>query len=118
MNKPFSLLNTAGLEKALDASALRNTVISDNIANANSPGYQAKTVIFDQKLREAVDAHATGDTKAIAKLKPSVESKEGPVDIIGEMVSLSKNQILYHAYSERISKELSNLKWIVENAGR
>lgn len=118
MSKPFSLIDTAGLEKALDAAALRNTVISDNIANANSPNYQAKTVLFDQKLREAVDAHAAGDRQAFAKLEPSVEMKEGPTDIIGEMVSLSKNQILYHAYSERISKELSNLKWIVENAGR
>ena len=40
------------------------------------------------------------------------------MDIISEMASLAKNQILYTAYSDRISQVFGNLTWIIENSGR
>ena len=55
MGKPFKLVDTTFIEKALDATALRQQVISDNLANVNNPDYQAKSVAFDKQLREAMD---------------------------------------------------------------
>ena len=54
MGKPFQLVDTTFLEKALDATSLRQQVISDNMANANNPEYQAKAVKFDEHLRDMV----------------------------------------------------------------
>lgn len=139
MGKPFKLVDSTFLEKALDASALRNTVISDNIANVNNPEYQAKAVKFDEHLREAIDHdNAIGKKGAFAfksnlpqhlqiddiggwtkeSLKPTVEGVEGSLDINTEMASLAKNQILYQAYSSKVTGIYGSLKWIVENSGR
>lgn len=139
MSKPFKLVDTTFLEKALDASALRNQVISDNMANANNPEYQAKAVKFDEHLREAVDHDNSigkkgsfsfksklpqhlqiddigGWTKE--SLKPTIESIDGAIDVNTEMASLAKNQILYNAYSSKVSGIYGSLKWIIENSGR
>lgn len=142
MGKPFSLCDTTFLEKALDATALRNQVISDNLANVNNKDYQAKGVKFDAALREAMDndnaktsgkktpgfvfesklpkhmqiEEVGGWTKA--SLKPQVETVGGAVDVNTEMAASAKNQILYQAYSNKVSGILGALKWVVENSGR
>ena len=100
MGKPFRLVDTTFLEKALDASSLRQQVISDNMANANNPDYQAKAVKFDEHLREAFDHdQAKGKKGSFAfqsnlpqhlqiddiggwtkeNLKPTVETVDGDV---------------------------------------
>lgn len=139
MSKPFQIVDTTFLEKALDAAALRGQVISNNLSNVNNPDYQAKSVVFDSHLREAMDndeaagkdgawkfksdlpvdmqiADAGGWTKA--NLRPSIENVGGAIDVNTEMASLAKNQILYNAYTSKISGIYGSLKWIVENSGR
>lgn len=137
MGKPFQIVDTTFLEKALDAAALRGQVISNNLSNVNNPDYQAKSVVFDSHLREAMDtesgsdkgwkfksnlppgmqiADAGGWTKA--NLRPTVENVGGAIDVNTEMASLAKNQILYNAYTQKISGIYGSLKWIVENSGR
>lgn len=139
MGKPFQLADTTFYEKAMDASALRGQVISNNLANVNNKDYQAKSVRFDSFLREAVDAdsaqgkkgsfrfesklpqhlqleEAGGWTKA--SLKPKVENVDGAIDVNTEMAGLAKNQILYNAYASKISGIYGSLKWIIDNSGR
>ena len=139
MGKPFKLVDTTFIEKALDATALRNQVISDNIANVNNPQYQAKAVKFDAQLREAMDHDKAqgkkgayvfqsklpkhmqiGDVGGWTKesLKPMIEGVGGSIDMNTEMASLAKNQILYQAYTSKVSGIYGALKWVVENSGR
>lgn len=42
------------LQKFLDVQSRRAEVVSSNIANADTPGYKAKTLEFDEYLNEAV----------------------------------------------------------------
>lgn len=139
MGKPFQIVDTTFLEKALDATALRGQVISNNLSNVNNPDYQAQSVVFDSHLREAMDAEgakgkdgawqfksnlpvdmqisdAGGWTKA--NLRPTIENVGGAIDVNTEMASLAKNQILYNAYTAKVSGIYGSLKWIVENSGR
>lgn len=141
MSKPFQLVDTTFLEKALDAASLRGQVISNNLSNVNNPDYQAKSVVFDSHLQEAMSADeaekkgepgefqfksnlpvdmqiadAGGWTKA--NLRPSIENVGGSIDVNTEMASLAKNQILYNAYTSKVSGIYGSLKWIVENSGR
>lgn len=137
MSKPFSLVDTTFLEKALDATALRQQVISNNMANVNNADYQAKSVVFDSHLREAMDADK-GDSKGFqfksklppsmqiadaggwtkANLKPTVETVGGAIDVNTEMASMAKNQILYNAYTSKVGGIYGSLKWIIDNSGR
>ena len=114
----LSLFDTKDLEKGLDLCSLRNQVISSNIANANSPDYQAQVVTFEEQMREVSAPKSKQSRKFVTELTPTVQTVSGSVDIITEMASLSKNQILYHAYTNEITREFSNLKWIIDNAGR
>ncbi len=43
------------LDKALDASSLRETVIANNIANINTPGYKRREVDFESLLNQELD---------------------------------------------------------------
>lgn len=114
----FQLFDSAGLEKGLNACALRNNVIADNMANANTPGYVAKTVLFDQYMQSVSGAKKRAPGLATAEPEQPEVVQGGKVDIITEMASLAKNQILYSAYTQRISQQLSDLEWIIQNAGR
>jgi flagellar basal-body rod protein FlgB len=43
------------LHRAMDASVVRRSVIADNIANANVPGFKRSTVNFESELKRALD---------------------------------------------------------------
>jgi len=42
------------LKKTLDLYLQKNSVISSNIANADTPGYKAVDLKFDEQLRTAI----------------------------------------------------------------
>ena len=108
----FSLFDISELERGLDMCSMRTQIISDNIANANTPDYQAKAIFFEEELSR-VNGKKSGGFQLVKK--PVVETTGGPVDIISEMTSLAKNQILYQAYSGEGTRHFSNLKWILDN---
>lgn len=137
MGKPFQVADTEFLEKALNAASLRQQVISNNIANINTQGYQGQGVVFEGHLREAMEAEggageenpvagavdsdlAVGDVGGWTKasLKPTVEAQDGKLNINNEMASLAKNQIMYNALATKVSGVYGALKWVVENSGR
>ncbi len=56
-------VTATALASALDGLSLRQRAIAENIANINTPGYQAKRVQFEDALRAAI-ADGTGATDA------------------------------------------------------
>lgn len=66
----FNSVTAVALESALDGLALRQRTIANNIANVNTPGYQAKRVAFEEVLARSVQA---GDGRAAATLSRSLE---------------------------------------------
>jgi flagellar basal-body rod protein FlgB len=107
------MFETAALEKSLDAASLRHQVLANNIANLNTPGYQAQTVVFEGALREALE-----DGEATETVQPQVVAQPGQTSIHHEMASLAKNQIMYQALTTKISGTFGLLKWVIETAGR
>ena len=53
------------LDKAADASWLRNEAISNNISNADTPGYKRQDVAFESVLKTALGSsrYETTDAK-------------------------------------------------------
>ena len=112
------------LENALSASALRHKVISNNIANVNTPGYKRADVSFDDILAETMkgpevsrtDQRHFGGRSAntfspyIANDSSTTMRADGNnVDIEIEMDNLAKNNIYYDAVAQTLRKYYSNI---------
>jgi flagellar basal-body rod protein FlgB len=128
--------------KALAASAnfrqLRNTVTSANIANAETPGYTAKKVDFEDALSRALTLEGAGTLKASdpghfptgpgSLMNTKADVYENPdaninndgntVDLEKEMSTLAENSILYKAAISLINKKLAALKYAAGDGGR
>ncbi|WP_207455032.1 flagellar basal body rod protein FlgB [Desertivibrio insolitus] len=77
----LSSVTTTALTSALDALAQRQRAIAQNIANVNTPGYQAQRVTFEDALTASVEA---GDGRAAASTARSLE----PTRLDGNNVNL------------------------------
>jgi flagellar basal-body rod protein FlgB len=78
----FDDVASATLHQALNGLATRQRVIADNIANIQTPGFQAERVMFEDSLAQAV---AAGDpTTARTDIKWSLE----PTRLDGNNVNL------------------------------
>lgn len=124
---------TKALEKSLDFMLLRQNVVSANIANAETPGYKAKKVDFEQALSTALKPEGPGKMQATqAQHFPvghnhlhalQAEVYDNPdvamnndgntVDMEKEMATLNENSIRYRAATQLINKKLGNLKYAI-----
>ncbi len=90
------------LSMALDATAMRQQAIAQNIANANTPGYQAIDVSFEDQLsdvREMLEqgqgvtsAALSGHQPTLVSANPSGASGSG-VSLEMELAKLSENTL-------------------------
>jgi flagellar basal-body rod protein FlgB len=79
----------AALDDALHGLALRQKAIADNIANVQTPGFQARTVDFEASL-----ARAAGDgDAAVAGVAPSHGRSTAPTRTDGNNVNLDDETI-------------------------
>jgi flagellar basal-body rod protein FlgB len=123
------------LNTSLNLRLVNQNVISSNIANADTPGYKAKTMEFESALRDAL---GVGDRVPSAETNPNhivhrttdpvnpeiyddpngVESLDGnTVDRAVEMSKMAENQILYDASVEMLKKKLGMLKYAISEGG-
>src|SRR4051812_8732505 len=115
------------LSTSLDMLLLRQSVINDNIANAETPGFKARRVEFEDTLQKAVDANEAGvDTREISSIKPNIvedpRSEMGldlnTVDMDREMSELTKTDVKYSAASQAISRKFSLLRYAISEGDR
>ncbi|MCD7825345.1 MAG: flagellar basal body rod protein FlgB [Clostridiaceae bacterium] len=118
------------LEKACDASWTRNSVIANNIANVDTPGYKRKDVQFeDYLLAEVGYTDSLDDEVAGADLDSlnattytdyatvSYRLDGNNVDIDTESSELAKNQIKYYTLLDSVSQEFSRLQAVAKTSG-
>lgn len=113
------------LDKAADASWMRNEAITNNLANAATPNYKRQDVSFETEFRNALmsTGHRTMDGKVanvnMKLLAPRVYTDTAEVsyrldgnnvDVDTENVALAKNQLKYEGLLNSINQEFSNLK--------
>ena len=123
----FNYINV--LEKATDASWTRNSVISNNIANVDTPGYKRQDVDFESQLRRALGnfRYKSVDAKVAHLSKTELEPRiytDSPgfsyrldgnnVDIDTEGAEFASNQIKYNGLIDSIKHEFSNLKLVMK----
>jgi len=108
------------LEKALDVCALRHKVIANNIANVDTPGFRGSRVIFEEKLREALEGNPLSTD--VEEIEPQVIKDEesipredlNNVDIEREMVKLSENALKYNIYAQILITKLGIMRAAIQ----
>ena len=123
----FNYINV--LDRAADAAWLRNEAISNNLANATTPGYKRQDVAFESELRKALgydtcepmDAKVAGFQTKRFSPKAYTDSEGfsyrldgNNVDIDNENVYLAENQLMYQGLLNSITAEFQNLKTVMK----
>lgn len=128
-------LNTAAMEKALDATWQRMQTVNTNIANEDTPGYKTKRLAFEDILdnelksvermrssrlnggglsrREAVGRIDNVRPVEYQQLDTVTRADENNVDILAEQAELTRLQYQYQALTQKVSGYYANLKFAI-----
>jgi len=120
------------LQKGLEATWMRNEVITNNIANADTPGFKVSEVLFEDILVSAISSSdfelkttreghiKTGktdisDIKAVVKKSEdtSYRTDENNVDIEAQMAALAQNSLQYYTLVSKINSEFYKLNMAI-----
>ncbi len=118
------------LDKAADAANTRNEIISNNIANVDTPNYKRKDVSFQSYLEQALIGGESLDER-VSEINTHLSDFGGliytdsstlsyrldgnNVDIDTESAMLAENQIRYNALVEQIGQEFARYKTVLSS---
>ena len=123
------------LATSLNFRQMRQELISSNIANAETPGYKAKRLSFEEALARALDvdgelAMNTDNSRhfdvgggGFANLQPTIEedvngivSEDGNnVDRDQELALQAENEILIDTTVQLLNKKLALMKYAIQS---
>jgi flagellar basal-body rod protein FlgB len=129
---------TDALGTSLNMRLLRQNVTSANIANAETPGYKARKLDFEEALSRALDLDGMGKmttdhpehfavghgpisgVRADVYDNPDVDvANDGnTVDMEREMATLAENSVLYRAAIQLINKKLAAMRYAATEGTR
>jgi flagellar basal-body rod protein FlgB len=138
MSKQIFDRTTDALGASLSFRSLRQNIHTSNIANAETPGYKAKKVDFEEALQRAIDLegatvqaasapeHFMIGPGAISRARAdvydnpeaAVTNDRNTVDMEKEMTALQENSILYKAALQLINKKLGAIRYAATEGGR
>lgn len=117
------------LNKAANASWVRNTVLNNNLANVSTPDFKRSDITFEQYLKQELSAAGTDVwmDRAVAnvdlgKLKTTtyIDQKElsyrldgNNVDADVEEANLAQNSIRYYTLLDSMTQEFSRIRMVL-----
>ncbi|MFC5648999.1 flagellar basal body rod protein FlgB [Paenibacillus solisilvae] len=137
----MNLLNGAGfnnLQGALHAAEMRQRVIANNVANADTPKFKRSEVLFEELLEERMgngkprlagvrtnsrhipirqSSASIPDAKVVTDETSMMNNNENNVDIDREMSLLAKNQLSYNFYVQQMSHDIKMMRIAIEGRG-
>jgi flagellar basal-body rod protein FlgB len=123
------------LATALNFREMRQELISSNVANANTPGFKAKKMDFEEALARALDVdgqmqmgvtdgrhHIVGNG-GFNNLEPEiydnpngvVSENSNTVDVEAEMAQMAENKLMYDALVQLINKKMGIMKYAINS---
>lgn len=123
------------LASAIKFREMRQEIISSNVANAETPGYKAKRLDFEEALGRALDVdgeltmkindpkHFNVGSGGFKNLKPEiyddpngiVNENDNTVDVQDEMARMAENKLMYDALVQMMNKKLGIKKYIINS---
>ena len=124
------------LNRTMDVALLRRDVVSDNIANADTPNFKRSTVNFESQLKRALDTEKVqpfpnlmSDPRHIPfyrtvdyrNVKPrrvwdyltTSKNNGNNVDIEQESMSLLQNQLMYQTLTTLVASEFNRVNMVL-----
>lgn len=123
----MSLVQSPGfrlLERSLDAASLRQNVISNNVANVDTPYFKRSDVRFEELLQSAMNGQIGLEGKrtdsrhfhigtpseptpqVVTDQQSVMNNNQNNVDIDSEMTQLAKNQLRYNALVQQLNHDI------------
>ena len=124
------------MKREMDVSVLRQNVISNNIANSDTPNFKRSVVNFESQLKRALDSEkvvpfpqSVTDERHIAFEKPmdwravsprrvldyltEAKNNGNNVDIEEEGMNALTNQLLYTTLAQVVSSEIQRVNIVL-----
>jgi flagellar basal-body rod protein FlgB len=112
------------LGQMIQGTALRHRILAANLANAETPGYQAQEVTFSNVLDEAqrrgpADAAPAPTIKATAvnDVETAARRDGNTVDLDRQMVKLAQNTQWHNAMLQILAGRLATMKTAIRDRG-
>ncbi|WP_088187719.1 flagellar basal body rod protein FlgB [Desulfosporosinus sp. FKA] len=120
------------LQKGLEASSLRQQVLSNNVANVDTPNFKRSDVDFQTVLgtalgkdggilpmKETLPQHLSGvlgpdNNGVVLDQSTSLRNDGNNVDIDKEMSNVAENGLYYESLAHTISSQLGLLRMVIQ----
>lgn len=121
------------LKTGLDGLERRHTLLSNNIANMNTPGFVAQDVDFKSvmdaqarniergeglQLSETSENHMMDDQMRSDKWDEAVTNSLDAPDMQSQMVGLNQNSMQYSAVAQLVNQQLSRYRKAIQDGSR
>jgi len=105
-----NLLNA--LTRALDLTAQRQNLLTQNVANIDTPGYHARDIDFRRQLEQALDFGDEQAAPVFAQEVPGLVARPdgNNVDIDRESLLMAQNQLQYQTEVALLRSEMNRLQ--------
>ncbi|MEE8440769.1 MAG: flagellar basal body rod protein FlgB [Spirochaetia bacterium] len=124
------------LHRSMDVSMLRQDVIADNIANADTPNFKRSFINFESRLRSALESEGTGGVQAAMtherhipfrrpidyrSVRPNrqldylttSDNNGNNVDIEEESMNFLNSQLLYTLMADSVSRQFARVNLVL-----
>lgn len=123
-NVNFGLINTSlMLQRSIDFLWSKQTCITDNLSNAETPGYKPKYVTFEESLRTALQAadktaapvhgmrRALEKTPVVAhQAEETTRMDDNGVNLLDQTVELARNAYQMQYAMDALNRDFSTLR--------
>jgi flagellar basal-body rod protein FlgB len=90
------------LERAISGASMRQSVLANNLANAETPGYRRMDVNFHDSLSQAMQSGASAAIDAVQftpqQDQQTMRADGNGVDVDTESAAMAKNGLEYEAF--------------------
>lgn len=124
------------LHRSMDVALMRRDIISDNIANADTPNFKRSTLNFESSLKRAIESedvrgfpavmthekhipfhrpvdYRTVEPRKVLDYLSSTDNNGNNVDIEEEMMNALHNQLSYDLMTRVVSNQFTQLNMVL-----
>jgi flagellar basal-body rod protein FlgB len=100
------------LHNALEFASQNHRVISQNMANLNTPGYQSLELFVEQLANNASHATPEFETRAVEGLQERPNGNN--VDLDTEMSNMRRNDLIFQTLTQLLGAKVDMLKTAIK----
>jgi len=118
--------NIQSLQQVVDFHVKRHSVLASNLANASTPNYEVRDLLFSKEFNNAKQMLQTREghiqstpfrSGEVRVTTSAARSEKAGVRLERAMAKIAANKLRYEASLEIVDRRLGLLKYAAENGG-